>query len=123
MSVNSIVVSGRLGRDPELRSTSTSKSVAAFSIALDEGYGEKKKTIWLNIEAWDKTAEAVARLVTAGKRVSVVGRLSEDTWTDTKSGEKKSRFKVIANQIDIIDFPDKNQADGHGESVDDDIPF
>jgi len=123
MSVNSIVVSGRLGKDPELRSTSGGKSVAGFTLAVDEGYGEHKKTIWLYCEVWGKTAEAVARLVTKGKRVVVTGRLSEDKWTDKQSGQERSKPKVIANEVEIVDFADKDQADGHGEVSDDDIPF
>ena len=106
MSVNSIVLSGRLGKNVELRSTTGGKSVASFSIAVDDGWGEKKSTIWVNIEVWDKTAEAVSKLVTAGKRVAVVGSLKEDVWQD-KNGDKKSRFKVLASRVDIIDFPEK----------------
>ena len=88
---------------------------------MDDGWGEKKKTYWFLVEAWDKTAEAVGRLVTAGKRVVVVGSIHEDTWNDSKTGDKKSRIKIRANSVEIIDFPEKSQADGYNES--DDIPF
>lgn len=123
MSVNCVVLSGRLGKDPELRSTPGGKSVVCFSLAVDDGWGDKKKTSWFYVEAWDKTAEAIARMVSAGKRVAVVGSLQEDTWADSKTGEKRSRLKVIARNVDIIDFNEKNQGDGHGEISDDDIPF
>lgn len=122
MSVNVVVITGRLGKNPEIRSTPSGKSVASFSLAVDEGFGDKKKTNWFFVEAWDKTAEALGRLVTAGKRVTVVGSLQEDTWQDKNSGEKKSRIKILANRVDIIDFAEKNQGDGQGED-DDSIPF
>jgi single-strand DNA-binding protein len=109
-------VTGRLGRDPEVRVTASGKSVASFSIALDDGFGEKKTTLWLPVEVWDKTAEAIGRLVTAGKRVTVVGRIKEDTWNDAKTGEKRSKLKILANQIDIIDFAEKDEGA-------EDVPF
>jgi single-strand DNA-binding protein len=123
MSVNCVTLLGRLGKDPELRSTTSGKSVVSFSLAVDDGWGDKRKTNWFTIEAWDKTAEAVARLATAGKRIAVVGSLQEDTWTDQKSGEKRSRTKILASRVDIIDFAEKNQGDGQGQVDDDDIPF
>ena len=123
MSTNVVVLTGRLGKDPEIRATNSGKSVASFSIAVDDGWGDKKKTYWFSVEAWDKTAEAVGRMVSSGKRVTVVGSLQEDTWNDSKTGDKRSRIKVLANRVDIIDFADKSQADGHSEVSDDDIPF
>lgn len=120
MSTNVVVLTGRLGKNPEVRATNNGKSVASFSIAVDDGWGEKKKTDWWDIEAWDKTAEAVGRLVTAGKRVTVTGSLKKDEWQDKNSGEKKSKTKIRAMSVDIIDFAEKNQADG---ASDDDIPF
>jgi single-strand DNA-binding protein len=124
MSTNVVVLTGRLGKDPEVRSTTSGKSVTSFSLAVDDGWGEKKKTNWFLVEAWDKTAESVGRMVTAGKRVTVVGSLQEDTWQDQKTGEKRSRIKVLANRVDIIDFAEKNQGDGHGQVDDsDDTPF
>ena len=124
MSVNTVVISGRVGRDPELRSTQNGKSVASFSIAVDDGFGEKKKTDWWDIEAWDKTAEAISRLSGAGKRVVITGKLKKESWNDTRTGEKKSRTKILANQIEIVDFVEKSQADGYSAAEEnDDIPF
>ena len=123
MSTNVIVLTGRLGKDPEVRSTQAGKTVASFSVAVDDGWGDKKKTDWWDVEVWGKTAEAVGRLVTSGKRVTVTGSLKKDEWQDKTSGEKRSRTKILANQVDIIDFADKNQGDGHGEVDDDSIPF
>lgn len=121
MSTNVVVLTGRLGKDPEVRATNSGKSVVSFSIAVDDGWGEKKKTDWWDVEAWDKTAEAVGRLGKAGKRVTVTGSLKKDEWQDKSSGEKKSRTKIRAMSVDIVDFAEKNQGDGQGD--DSDIPF
>jgi len=123
VSTNVVVITGRLGKDPEVKSTNTGKAVAKFSIAVDDGWGDKKKTDWWDVEVWGKTAEAVGRLVTSGKRVTVTGALKLDTWQDKASGDKRSKAKILALSVDIIDFSDKNQGDGHGEVSDDDIPF
>ena len=123
MSINNVVISGRLGKDPEVRSTTSGKSVVSFSLAVDEGWGEKRKTYWFTVEAWDKTAEAVGRMASAGKRVAVVGSLQEDTWTDQKSGEKKSRTKILANRVEIIDYADKQVDNSSNADDDQDIPF
>lgn len=108
MSINLVVLSGRLGRDPESRSTSTNKTVCSFSIAQDDGYGDNKTTQWWYIEAWDRTAEAVIRLVKKGSRVVVTGRLKTDSW-EGKNGEKKTSTKIVATQVEIIDFADKKE--------------
>lgn len=107
-----------------MRSTSSGKTVAAFSLAVDDGFGDKKKTIWVSCEAWEKTAEAVNRFLTKGKRATVVGRLTEDTWE--ANGEKKTKWKVVAERVEIIDFPDQNQQPAYASqdaSDDDSIPF
>ena len=119
MSVNLLVLSGRLGKRPDLKSTTSGKSVSTVSIAVDDGYGERKKTIWWNIECWDKNAEAVVRFGDKGYRITVTGRLSTDEYE--KDGIKVVRAKIIANQVDFIDFPPKNEDSKNEDS--DDIPF
>lgn len=122
MSINSVVISGRLGKDPETRVTPTGKSVAAFSLAVDDGWGKDKSVTWVQVETWDKTAEAVGRLLSKGKRAIVAGRLKEYTWES--NGEKKSRFKVLADRVEVIDYPDEKVAAGKADDIDDsDIPF
>ena len=120
MSLNVVVLSGRLGNDPNLRSTSGGTSVCGFNLAVDRGYGDKKKTVWISVEAWGKTAEAVSRLVQKGKRIQVTGELDQESWE--KDGNKHTRMKVVANKIDIIDFVEKGESQ-ETNSDDDDIPF
>jgi len=120
VSTNCVILTGRLGKAPEIRTTPSGKSVGVFTLAVDRGYGDKKKTLWVNVEVWNKTAEAVARMVTKGNRVTVVGELDEDAWKD-KEGNERRRTKVVAQSVDIIDFADK-QADG--DNTDDGpVPF
>lgn len=116
MSTNLVVFSGRLGKDPEIRQTAGNKTVAGFSLAVTDGWGHNQTTMWVNVETWEKTAEAVGRLLVKGSRAIVTGRLKEDTWES--NGEKKSRFKVVAEKVEVIDFPETEKV-----TDDDQIPF
>ena len=132
MDTNVVALSGRFVADPEIKTTQSNKTVASFNLAISEGYGDKKKTLFVSVEAWQKTAEALQRFGAKGNRVAVEGRVSVDEWTDKDTGKKRSRVKFVASNVNFIDFPqqDDSQADGyapptsHSQVVeDDDIPF
>jgi single-strand DNA-binding protein len=108
MSINTITISGRLGAKPELKTTTSQKTVAKFSVAVDEGYGDKKKSNWVTVECWDRNAEAVGKFGDKGLRIAVTGRLSFDEWTD-KNENKVVRAKVVASSLEFIDFPAKEE--------------
>ena len=107
MSVNSVVLSGRLGKKPEIKATNSGKTVVSVGLCVDEGYGERRKGVFWQIEAWDKNAEALAKFGDKGFRLTVTGRLATDEYE--KDGQKVVRTKIIANQIDFIDFPAKEE--------------
>jgi|ERR1700728_2066471 len=122
--MNIVLLTGRIGKEPELKSLSSGKSVTSFSLAVDDGYKENKKTYWFQIEAWDKTAEAINRLSGKGKKILIEGRLSEDVWE--QNGETKHRTKIVASRVEFLEFrEDRVQGDGYTPApiTDDDIPF
>lgn len=120
--MNLVIVDGRLGRDPDTKFTGSGKQVTNFSIAVDDGYGEKKVTTWLNIVAWNKTAEAVQKYVKKGSHVLIEGRIQVREWED-KTGGKKKAFEIVANRVQFLDKA-KPTSEGEGsQEVDDDIPF
>ena len=100
--LNHITLMGRLVRDPELRKTTTNKSVASFSIAVDRDAKSKetgdRETDFIDIVAWNKTGEFVAQYCTKGSLVAVDGRLQMRDWTD-KDGNKRRAAEVIANNV------------------------
>jgi len=120
VSINTITVSGRLGSKPELKSTNSGKTVTKFGVAVDSGFGSSKKSDWINVECWDRTAEAAAKFGDKGLRLAVTGRLAFDEWE--KNGEKVSRVKIVASQVEFIDYPQKSEASNQ-EVSDEDIPF
>ncbi|HVS30035.1 MAG TPA: single-stranded DNA-binding protein [Thermoanaerobaculia bacterium] len=107
-SINKVILIGRLGRDPEIRSTPSGTTVAKFSIATDERYtdksGEKQeRTEWHNIVAWSKLAEICGQYLKKGKLVYIEGSLRTDSWDDKETGQKKYRTEIVANNMQMLD--------------------
>lgn len=101
--LNVIAVMGRLARDPELRQTTTGKSVASFTIACDRGRKDangQKQTDWLNVVSWDKTAEFVCRYFRKGSLVVVDGRLQSRSYQD-KDGNNRTAVEIVAQNVNF----------------------
>ena len=98
--LNSITLHGRLGRDPELRYTQQSQiPVASFSIAVDRN-GKDAGTDWINIVAWNKTAELIDKYFRKGDEILISGRLQIRSYED-KNGNKRTVAEVVADRIDF----------------------
>jgi single-strand DNA-binding protein len=104
----SYMVTGRLSRDPEVRTSKAGKAVCKLSIPTDDGWGERKKTTWHNIVCFGKTAEIVAQYKKKGDWVCVQGRLEIDEWED-KDGNKRRTPQLIANSVEFVG----NKAEGY----------
>lgn len=107
-SVNKVILVGRLGKDPEVKSTPSGTTVAKFTIATDERYtdkaGEKQeRTEWHNIVAWSKLAEICGQYLRKGKLVYIEGSLRTDSWEDKETKQKRYRTEVIAQQMQMLD--------------------
>ena len=98
MSFNIAIIYGHLGKDPEIRSTSSGKSVASFSVATDSGWGENKDTFWANIVAFGQQAEFAQKWLKKGSLVRVTGELRQRKWTD-KSGSERATVEITAKDI------------------------
>lgn len=127
-SINQVILMGRLTRDPEQRTTSSGKTIASFSIAVDRG-GQDDAADFFNITAWEKLGELVMQYLSKGRRVLVQGRLRQDTWDDKETGKKQSRIEVTATDVTFLDGPagDSNgggaprPSAGTGSSKSDDV--
>lgn len=101
--LNIVAVMGRLARDPEMRQTTTGKSVASFTIACDRGRKDangQSVCDWLNIVAWDKTAEFVCKYFQKGSMIAVDGRLQSRSYQD-KSGQNRTAVEIVANNVNF----------------------
>lgn len=95
--MNIVVLTGNLGRDPELKKIGE-KVVANLSIAVNEVHGDEEETSWFDLTAWGKTAEIASNL-RSGERITVQGKLKQRRWTDEKTKEKKSKVSVTIFEI------------------------
>ena len=139
-SVNKVILVGNLGRDPEIRYTTSGTPVANFTMATsdrwtDKASGERKeKTEWHRVVVWAKLAEIVGEYLHKGKQVYVEGALQTREWED-RDGNKRYTTEVRAREVLMLgragDRPaaavaDSGQAvaepDGGGFD-EDDIPF
>ena len=103
--MNICVLSGRFTDNPQTKKTSTGETMAAFTIAYNEGYGEKKRTEYYDVTAFGKIAERVGIFGKKGNRVQVSGKMEYTTYT--KNDEKRKAFRIIANRIEYIDRPEE----------------
>ena len=106
-SINQVILMGRLTRDPEQRTTSTGKTIASFSLAVDRG-GDSDTADFFEITAWEKLGELVIQYLGKGRRVLVQGRLRQDSWDDKETGKKRSRVEVTATDVTFLDGPSDN---------------
>lgn len=137
--VNKVILVGRLGRDPEVRSTPSGATVTKFSIATDEKFTDKngerqERTEWHNIAAWARLGEICGQYLKKGKLVYIEGTLRTDSWDDKETGQKKYRTEIVAREMKMLDRKGDDDGGayasaGRGASSsqdtveDDDVPF
>jgi single-strand DNA-binding protein len=97
VDLNVVALTGNLTRDPELRQTGTGKSVVSLRVAVN-GFGDK--TSFLDLTAWDKTADIAAQYLGKGSAVAVSGRLQQREYTD-KEGNKRSAVEIVVNDLKL----------------------
>ena len=98
--MNTITVSGNVGRDPELKYSASGTAVVKFSVADTTGKDDNKKTVWHDVVVFKEQAENVAASIKKGSRVIVTGRLDKSEYTG-KDGVKKQRVEIIADDVSI----------------------
>jgi len=106
--INKVILVGRLGKDPEIRSTPGGQTVARFSLATDEKFtdrnGEKQeRTEWHNIAAWGKLGEICGQYLRKGRLVYIEGSIRNDSWDDKETGQKKYRTEIVARDMKMLE--------------------
>lgn len=131
-SVNKVILIGRLGKDPDIRRTSSGTPVASFSLATSERYNDRngqkqEKTEWHNIVVWNKLADLAGQYIKKGSFVYIEGKLQTRSWDD-KNGNKRYTTEIIGNVLQFLDSKsndneDKNYNPEPQPIVEDDLPF
>ncbi len=105
IEINSVIIGGNLTRDVELKDLPSGQKVANMTVASNRTFvtnGEKRKeTIFMDVEVWGSMAENCRKYLNKGSPVVVTGRLKQDQW-QTESGEKRSRIKVLAANVQFL---------------------
>jgi single-strand DNA-binding protein len=117
-TVNKVILVGRLGKDPEIRSLPSGTSVTKFSLATDERFtdknGEKQeRTEWHNIVVWGKLAEICGQYLRKGKLVYIEGAIRTDSWDDKETGVKKYRTEIVAKEMTMLDKKGDDEGGGY----------
>ena len=106
-ALNKVLLMGNLTRDPELRVTPKGTPICQFSLAINRQFkmesGEsREEVIFVDIEAWGKQGETIAKYCTKGRPLYVEGRLKLDQWEDKNTKEKRSRMRVVLEQFQFL---------------------
>jgi single-strand DNA-binding protein len=112
--MNRVMLTGRLTRDPELRTTAGGKAVVQFSIASHEYVGGKEKSEFHSIIAWNRLAETCGRYLGKGQQVAVEGRIQTRSWDDTE-GRRHWKTEIIASGVEML--AGRRRRDNAGEQA------
>lgn len=116
MSINRVILVGRLTRDPELRTTTSGKSVVGFSLAVDRRGrrdDEGGDADFFRITAWERTADFVANYCSKGRLVAVEGRLQSRKFQD-KDGNNREVVEVVADNVQALGPRGEGSGGGEG---------
>ena len=120
-SLNRVVLIGRLTRDPEMKYTPQGIAVAQMSIAVDrftKDENGERVTDFFNLVAWRRTAEYASNYLGKGRLIAVDGRLQTRSWTDQASGQKRTTFEIVAENIESLDRRDVATPEGEDGGAD-----
>ena len=124
--MNLAVITGRIGRNPDIKTAEGKAAIANFSVATDEYYGGETHTEWHRCTAFGKIAEYMGAYVSKGALLEITGRLQTREWAD-KDGNKRQTTEIIVNTLkSLMKGEEKKPADKDKDGPDDgdkDIPF
>ena len=120
-SFNKVILLGNLTRDPEVRYTPKGTAVTDLGLAVNRTYtadnGEKREEVtFVDVTFWGRTAEVAGEYLKKGRPVFVEGRLQLDSWDDKTSGQKRTKLKVIGENMQMLGAPRGGGSGGDEES-------
>lgn len=102
-----LIIAGNLGRDPEMRYLQDGTAVTNFTVAVNDGFGERKKTLWVRVSAFGRRAEVANQYLSKGSKILVEGTLTSDdngeprTWT-SRDGTVRASWEMRADNFTFI---------------------
>ena len=124
--MNNASITGRLGRDIELRYSESGTAIARFTVAVDRFTKGKRDTDWINVTAFGKQAENASQYLHKGSKCGVTGSIKTGSY-ERQDGSKVYTFEIWANTIDYLDSREEKQEQQFTQQgfrpVDEDMPF
>ena len=124
MSINNVVLLGRLGRDPETKYFDSGNAVCQFSMALDRGPdrdGNDQPPVWAPVKLWGKQAIIANDFLRKGSLVAITGKLEIEEW-QTRDGEKRSKMIVVGYRFTACS-PKPDGAPAAMPALPEELPF
>ena len=127
MSVNKVILLGRLGQDPELKYTPSGAAVCNFSLATSESCADKatgqkqERTEWHRVVVWGKLAELCNQYLSKGRQAFVEGRLQTRSWEDN-NGQKRYTTEINASTVQFIGGAQANSGSSYDSSYNQSAP-
>jgi single-strand DNA-binding protein len=114
-NLNKVMLIGNLTRDPEVRYTPKGTAVADLGLAINrvwmnEQNEKQEETTFVDVTLWGRQAELAQQFLTKGRGVYVEGRLQIETWDDKQTGQKRSKLKVVGENLQFL--PDGRSGGG-----------
>src|SRR5262244_3855986 len=106
-NLNKVLLLGNVTRDPEVRYTPKGSAVCDLGVAVNRAYttdsGEKREEVtFVDVTLWGRTAEVASEYLKKGRPVFIEGRLQLDSWDDKQTGQKRSRLRVVAENMQLL---------------------
>ncbi|HRR40103.1 MAG TPA: single-stranded DNA-binding protein [Syntrophales bacterium] len=130
--MNKLFIIGSLGKDPEIRTTSSGINVCNFNVAVTERKGQEKVTTWFRVTAWRGLADLCQKYLAKGRKVCVTGSVSVSTY-EGKDGTTRASLEVTADEVEFLSPMERGDADdtrfigkeqdGFTQVDEDDLPF
>ncbi|MBO5684560.1 MAG: single-stranded DNA-binding protein [Akkermansia sp.] len=107
-NLNKVMIIGNLTADPDVRTTPRGNTVAELRLAVNRvssgpNEGERREeTTFLDVTCWGRTAEIAGQYLAKGRPVFIEGRLQQDTWEDKQTGQKRSKIRIVAENMQLL---------------------
>ena len=122
--INSVIMIGRLTRDPELKYTPSGAAVATVTVAVGRKYKKAEEMVdevcFIDVVLWNKLAEIAGKYLSKGSRIGVTGRLMQRTW-QTTGGDKRSKHEIVGESIQFLS--EKKSGDSKPAETEGDTSF
>lgn len=139
MSINKVVISGNLTRDPELRATGSGMNVLKLGVAVNDRRKNQQTGEWedvpnfVDVTVFGNRAEALSRFLSKGSKVAIEGKLRWSQW-ENQQGEKRSKLEVVADEVEFLSSRDSGSGshsqapagpanDSGSDDLGEEIPF